>query len=98
VIERVVRVANSFREAERMDRDDLATMSLEERISMVERLRRDRFGEGRAESGLDRVLVSADRPTSEVRARGGGHAVAGHGEPRLTEDFDVFVEPDGGEL
>ena len=22
----------------------------------------------------------------------GGHAVAGHGEPRLTEDLDVFVE------
>ena len=25
----------------------------------------------------------------------GGHAVAGHGEPRLTEDLDVFVRPDG---
>ncbi len=23
----------------------------------------------------------------------GGHAVAGHGEPRLTEDLDLFVEP-----
>lgn len=23
----------------------------------------------------------------------GGHAVAGHGEARLTEDLDVFVEP-----
>ncbi len=23
----------------------------------------------------------------------GGHAVAGHGEPRLTEDLDVFVDP-----
>jgi hypothetical protein len=23
----------------------------------------------------------------------GGHAVAGHGEPRLTEDLDVLVEP-----
>ena len=23
----------------------------------------------------------------------GGHAVAGHGEPRFTEDLDVFVEP-----
>lgn len=22
----------------------------------------------------------------------GGHAVAGHGEPRLTEDLDVFVQ------
>jgi hypothetical protein len=33
VIERVMRVANSFREAERMDRADLAAMSFEERIS-----------------------------------------------------------------
>jgi hypothetical protein len=23
----------------------------------------------------------------------GGHAVAGHGQPRLTEDLDVFVDP-----
>jgi hypothetical protein len=23
----------------------------------------------------------------------GGHAVAGHGEPRRTEDLDLFVEP-----
>ena len=23
----------------------------------------------------------------------GAHAVAGHGEPRLTEDLDVFVAP-----
>jgi hypothetical protein len=67
VIERVVRVASSFREAERMDRADLAAMSLEERISAVERLRKERFGEDRAESRLDRVLVSADRPTREVQ-------------------------------
>jgi hypothetical protein len=26
----------------------------------------------------------------------GGHAVAGHGQPRLTEDLDVFVEPAPG--
>jgi hypothetical protein len=26
----------------------------------------------------------------------GGHAVAGHGEPRLTEDLDVFVDRDPG--
>jgi hypothetical protein len=70
VIERMIRVANSFREAERMDRVDIAAMSLEERISAVERLRRERFGEDRAESRLDRVLVSADRPTSQARARG----------------------------
>jgi hypothetical protein len=56
VIERVVRVAASFREAEKMDREDLAVMTFEERISAVERLRRERFGEDRAESRLDRVL------------------------------------------
>ena len=45
VIERVFRVARSFREAEEMDRRDLAALSFEERISGVERLRRERFGE-----------------------------------------------------
>jgi hypothetical protein len=33
VIDRIVRVAGSFREAERMDRADLAAMSFEERVS-----------------------------------------------------------------
>jgi hypothetical protein len=70
VIERVVRIANDFREAERIDRADLASMSFEERISAVERMRRERFGEDRPESRVDRVLVSADRPTSQVRSGG----------------------------
>src|ERR1700690_2796806 len=69
VIERIVRVASSFREAERMDHADLAALTFEERISAVERLRRERFGEDRAESRLDRVLVSADRPSRALRAR-----------------------------
>jgi hypothetical protein len=63
VIERIVRVAKSFDEAREMDREDVAALSFEERISGVERLRREWFGEDRAESRLDRVLVSADRPS-----------------------------------
>jgi hypothetical protein len=59
VIERVIRVASSFEEAEELDRQDVAAMSFEERISGVERLRRVWFGEDRAQSTLERVLVGA---------------------------------------
>jgi hypothetical protein len=51
-IERVVHAACSFREAEEIDRSDIAAMSFEERISAVEHLRRQRSGEDRAESRL----------------------------------------------
>ena len=60
MIERVFRVANGFGEAATLDRSDVAAMSFEERISGVERLRRSWFGEDRAESRLDRVLVCVD--------------------------------------
>ena len=66
VIARIVRVAESFEEAARLDHDDVAALSFEQRISGVERLRREWFGENRAESRLDRVLVSADRPSRAV--------------------------------
>jgi hypothetical protein len=67
VIERLVRVANSFEEADEIDRQDVAAMSFEERISGVERLRRVWFGEDRAESRLERVLERADLPTGSAR-------------------------------
>jgi hypothetical protein len=70
VIKRILRVAKSFAEAREMDRDDVAAMSFEERISGVERLRREWFGEDRAESRLDRVLVVADLASREVRPGG----------------------------
>jgi hypothetical protein len=54
--ERVLRTANGFAEADELDRQDVARMTFEERISEVERLRRIWFGEDRAESRLDRVL------------------------------------------
>ena len=88
VIERIVRVAENFREAEGMDRADLAEMSLEQRISAVERLRRERFGEDRAESRLERALVGADRPKGEVRARGADTrwpATASLGSPKISK-------------
>jgi hypothetical protein len=34
--------------------------------ALVERLRRQRFGEGRAQSRLDRVLECADRPSGSL--------------------------------
>jgi hypothetical protein len=68
-MERVFRVAKSFREAEEMDRRDIAALSFEERISAVEALRRQHFGEDRPESRLERVLVCADRPSRALRPR-----------------------------
>jgi len=70
VIEKVVRTAASFEEAHRLDQEDVAALSFEERISGVERLRREWFGEDCPESRLERVLVCADRPMSALRARG----------------------------
>jgi hypothetical protein len=66
VIERIIRMASSFEEAAEIDRQDVESMSIEERISGVERLRRVWFIEDRAESRLSRVLVSADLPTRPV--------------------------------
>ena len=65
MIQRVLRTATGFAEAAQLDRQDIAAMTFEERISEVERLRRIWFGEDPAESRLDRVLVSADRPLIE---------------------------------
>jgi hypothetical protein len=69
VIERIIRTANSFEEAAELDRDDVAAMSLEERISGVERLRRIWLLENRAESRLDRVLERADLPSRPAATR-----------------------------
>jgi four helix bundle protein len=44
VIKRILRIANSFEEAARFDREDVAALSFEQRISAVELLRRERFG------------------------------------------------------
>ena len=58
-----MRTAGSFREVEEFDRQDMARLSLEERVSAVEQLRRISFGEDRAQSRLDRVLVVTDLET-----------------------------------
>jgi hypothetical protein len=63
MIERVIRVARTFQEAAELDREDVAALSFEERISGVERLRKAWFGEDRAQPRLERVLVCADRPS-----------------------------------
>ncbi len=73
-MERAFRVAKSFREAAEIDRRDVAALSLEERISLVEAIRRKHFGERGAESRLERVLVCADLPSRALRA--------GQGSPR----------------
>ena len=49
----------------------------------------------RPESEEERAAVAEARaePDGFVPLLVGGHAVAGHAEPRFTEDLDVFVEP-----
>jgi hypothetical protein len=76
VIERVLRTATGFTEAAELDRQDIARMTFEERISEVEKLRRIWFGEDRAESRLDRVLECADLvdDTTMAGREGGGTA------------------------
>jgi hypothetical protein len=60
VVERILRAAHSFEEVEEFDRQDMARLSLEERVSAVEQLRRTWFGEARAQSRLDRILVATN--------------------------------------
>jgi hypothetical protein len=69
MIERIVRVAASFEEAAAFDREDLARLSMEERISEVDRLRRTWFGENPTQSRLVRVLIALDPERSSVRGR-----------------------------
>jgi hypothetical protein len=86
MIERFLRTANGFAEASELDRDDVAAMTFEERISEVERLRRIWFGEDRAESRLDRVLECVDLHRVRfviVGPRGRrSRGTATHGRPR----------------
>ncbi len=65
VIERILRVAKSFDEARAMDQEDVAALSFEERISGVERLRREWFGEARGEP---LTLAAAPRMRRSARA------------------------------
>ncbi len=67
-MERIIRVASSFEEAEAADREDLARLSFEERISEVAELRRIWFGESQVRSRLVRVLESADLASRPLRA------------------------------
>ncbi len=71
VIERILRVAHSFEEVEEFDRQDMARLSLEERVSAVEQLRRIWFGEAKAQSRLDRILVATNLEARSLRAGGG---------------------------
>ena len=54
-IERILRVS-SLQDADDADREDLALMTLEERMSRVEAIRRRWLDEASTERGLERVL------------------------------------------
>jgi hypothetical protein len=89
MIERVIRIAHTFEEAEAFDREDIVAMSMEERISGVERLRKVWLGEDPSQSRLERILVCADRPSSALRLDPFGAAAP---SPRLLTARDkVFI-------
>jgi len=69
MIERVLRVASSFREAAELDRRDVAAMSFEDRISGVERLRRVWFGEAHAPKPATRGRSLRRRAAAPRRKR-----------------------------
>jgi endonuclease/exonuclease/phosphatase family metal-dependent hydrolase len=69
VIERILRAAQSFEEVEKLDRQDMARLSLEERVSAVEQMRRTWFGEAPTQSRLDRILVATDLEARSLRSR-----------------------------
>ena len=59
-MERVVRVARSFAEAEELDLDEWLLLSGDERLRIGEELRKEAFGSD--ERGLQRVLQVAEHP------------------------------------
>ena len=81
VVERILRAAHSFEEVEEFDRQDMARLSLEERVSAVEQLRRTWFGEAPTQSRLDRILVATNLEARSLRAGGGPRG----GGPRRTK-------------
>jgi hypothetical protein len=68
-MDRILRTVRSHREAEVCDRDDLQRLSIEERISAVEQLRRVWFGEAQAESRVERVLSTTSLEARKASSR-----------------------------
>ena len=58
-MDRVVRVASSFEDAEELDLDEWLLLSGDERLRIGEELRKETFGSD--ERGLQRVLQIAER-------------------------------------
>ena len=92
-MERIVTVFESHAAAEAADRAALAAMSPQARLDLLlRRIRRDREGLGEPASDVNvRVGSLLSRHVEFLVV--GGHAVAFHGYPRLTEDLDLFVRP-----
>jgi hypothetical protein len=61
-IEKLLR-RTTLAEIDRYDRDDLARLSVEERLASVERLREEVFGRADLHARLERVLVGTDLAT-----------------------------------
>ena len=92
-MERVVRVFDRHSDAEAADRAYYASLPPQERLNLLQTfMERYRAGLGEAARGSREfigLLLSQDVEFLVV----GGHAVAFHGYPRLTEDIDLLVRP-----
>jgi hypothetical protein len=67
-VNRMIRTANTFSEAEAFDQEDVELLTFSERLAALADLRRVWFGEDRVRSRLVRVLTTTDLASRKVRA------------------------------
>lgn len=93
-MERLITIYLSHREADEAERAVLAATPQQSRLDQALILQaRYREALGDAGQGLRELLAVLHSNGVEFLVVG-GHAVAFHGRPRLTEDLDLFVRPD----
>ena len=93
-MERVIQIFPSHRQAGEADRQALSAMTPPERLDRAVALQAHyREVHGDIGQGLHELLALFHATGVDFLVVG-GHAVAFHGRPRLTEDLDLFVRPD----
>ena len=89
-----LRRCRSFAEEAEADREFWTRFSPDERVAMVEQMRREWMEKnGQRDEGLRRTARLLE--TARVRfVVVGAHALAYHAKPRYTKDFDLFLQAD----
>jgi hypothetical protein len=91
-MEKVVRVFDSFEEADAADAEENRTMTPERRLAMVFELR-ERLYPDASQQGLARVVELLNSTGVEYLVVG-VFAVAWHGNARCTADIDFLIRPE----